>query len=449
MKNDEKIDIILNDDKTEEELNREEVINQNYQTAQRYINIAEYMRQYEEQDKYYHRAIQTLEKCNEDHRFDKEIEELNYKKFAVRTNGKITLYKEACKIRDKAKSPQDYYSAQAVFRRIAKYEPNHTIQEKWVSPELYQEALKCSDSAKQADLCEKMAVAREKADKRQSLYASVALIVVILALVVFSRTTMARRVLAYAYETVGIHTGAWQKYNAVYRRTGEKEAYLKYLENRYKAAKHALDEGDLDMAYDDFAAVSRPEKGFGYDRGYEDSCLQFSRLEQQRIKESPAEEVVHFAGMDWRILERQDDRVLLIKDESLGSIPFDEAGKHSSWADSSVRKWLNNTFLTENFSQEETDLILDTEVVTEKNTYFPGVDPGETTTDKLFLMSIGEEQQYYDLLHETETCWWLRTPGAHEGSMAFVYRDKEVMPYGYEVSNTEITVKPLIWLSLN
>ena len=153
--------------------------------------------------------------------------------------------------------------------------------------------------------------------------------------------------------------------------------------------------------------------------------------------------------MDWRILERQDDRVLLIKDESLGSIPFDEAGKHSSWADSSVRKWLNNTFLTENFSQEETDLILDTEVVTEKNTYFPGVDPGETTTDKLFLMSIGEEQQYYDLLHETETCWWLRTPGAHEGSMAFVYRDKEVMPYGYEVSNTEITVKPLIWLSLN
>ncbi len=448
MKNDEKIDIILSGEETEEELNQEELINQSYQTAQRYVNIAEYMRQYEEQDKYYHRAIMTLKNCNEDHRFDKEIEELNYKKFDVRTNGRIKLYKEACNIRDKAKSPQDYYSAEAVFRRIAKHEPKHPVREKWISPELYQEAMKCADSAEQADFCEKMAIAKEKSDRRHSLYASIALIVVILAVVLFTRTTMSRRVLARAYEVVGSHTGAWQKYNAVYRRTGEKEAYLKYLENRYKAAKQALNIGDLETAYDDFAAVSRPEKGFGYDQGYEDSCLQFARLEQKRIKESPADEVVHFARMDWRILERSDDRVLLIKDHSMGSTPFDETGEHTSWADSSVRKWLNGTFLTENFSQEETDLIFDTEVVTEKNTYFPGVDPGETTTDKLFLMSIGEEQDYYDLLHETETCWWLRTPGAHEGSMAFVYRDKEVMPYGYEVSNTEITVKPLIWLSL-
>ena len=85
---------------------------------------------------------------------------------------------------------------------------------------------------------------------------------------------------------------------------------------------------------------------------------------------------------------------------------------------------------------------------TPENPDYPGVDTGEDTIDKLFLMSVNEVRTYYDQLHPTETCWWLRTPGAVKGSMAFVYRNKEVMGYGYDVTNTEISVKPAMWVSI-
>lgn len=59
MRNDEKIDIQLTDG-SEEDLTAEELAQQHYNTALRYINIAEHMKQFEDQDKYYHRAIKYL-----------------------------------------------------------------------------------------------------------------------------------------------------------------------------------------------------------------------------------------------------------------------------------------------------------------------------------------------------------------------------------------------------
>ena len=60
MRNDEKIDIQLQSETSDENLTAEELAQQNYDTALRYINIAEHMKQYEDQDKYYHRAIKYL-----------------------------------------------------------------------------------------------------------------------------------------------------------------------------------------------------------------------------------------------------------------------------------------------------------------------------------------------------------------------------------------------------
>ena len=448
MKNDEKLDIVL-DEVSGEELTAEEIKQLNYETAMRYMGIAEHMKQYEEQDKYYNRAITWLKKCNDNNQYTDLLNELRSKKFYCRTKGKIELYEEACHIRDTAKSPQDYYSAQTLFLRIAGYEPKHPIREKWVSPELYAKAMECADSKEQAEYCEMRALAQEAADRRHSLIASVALVIAILAVVLFSRTTLARRVLAKGYELIGSYTGAYQKYNAVYERTGEKEAYLKYLENRYKAAEKELAGGDTEAAYSDYKAAASPEIGFGYDEGYKDSRAKFTALEIENVKNGVLGEVVHFARMDWRVLEIQDDRILLGKDHALGSTPFNTAADENiTWADSSVREWLNGSYMEENFYAEEQDRMEDTQVEASENPDYPGVDAGKETTDKLFLLSIDEARRYYDQLHQTETCWWLRTPGAHKGSMAFVYRNKEVMSYGYDVANSEISIKPAIWVSI-
>lgn len=64
MRNDEKIDINLTTEETQDTLSEEELAQQNYETALRYINIAEHMNKFEDQGKYYHRAIQYLKKSD-------------------------------------------------------------------------------------------------------------------------------------------------------------------------------------------------------------------------------------------------------------------------------------------------------------------------------------------------------------------------------------------------
>lgn len=440
MKNDDIMDINLLDGISIDDLSQEEAFRKNYDTAQRYINIASHMKQYEEQDKYYHRAIEHLQKINEDGRFKEALDTLNRTKFTIRAQGKVDLYKEACMIRDKSKTSQDYISAKALFDRIAKYEPKHQLQEKWIDPELYAEAMKCNDSKEQAAYCEKKAEDTDAAIMRQSLFASIALVILVAAVLIFSRTTASRRLAAYAFDMVGSYTNAYQKYNAVFERTGEEEAYQHYLEARYNAACKELKDDDIETAYKDFEAVAKDD--------YKDSQAQFTAIEIAKLKDAVLSDKAVFAGMDWRVLDIQDNRVLLIKDNSIGSTAFNGIPGPCTWETSSVRTWLNSEYLKENFFEEEINAIIDTDVSATANPYYPGVAAGAQTVDKLFLLSIEEEEAYVDQLHETETCWWLRTPGAAEGSMSFVYRDKQVMAYGYDVANTEITVKPAIWVSL-
>ena len=128
MRNDEKIDIQLNE-VSDENLSAEEIAQQHYNTALRYINIAEHMKQFEEQDKYYHRAIKYLRLARPYMEVRPLLRDLRKKKYTARAEGKIALYEEACQIRDRAKTPNDYYSAQTVFERIHRHELKHKIPE--------------------------------------------------------------------------------------------------------------------------------------------------------------------------------------------------------------------------------------------------------------------------------------------------------------------------------
>ena len=111
------------------------------------------MKQFEDQDKYYTRAIKYLRLSRPYYDVHSMIKDLRTKKFAARSNGKITLYEEACRIRDNAKTPNDYYSAQTIFERIHRYELSRPIPENRVSPEVYQKVCQCSDSEQQAIRC--------------------------------------------------------------------------------------------------------------------------------------------------------------------------------------------------------------------------------------------------------------------------------------------------------
>lgn len=439
MRNDEKIDINLTVEGNTDSLSEDEIVRQNYETALRYINIAEHMKKFEDQDKYYHRAIQYLKKVRHLPDVKPLIRNLRRKKFNARARGKLTLYQEACRIRDKAKTPSEFYSAQTIFARIYNYEQKHPLSEKATDPDLYAQAIKCSDSEEQMKLCERLADEKAAQLKRHSFFVSCTFIVCIVALLFFTRTIYFRQCLAGIYSSSGDYEKTWQNYEYIYNKTGDTATHEKALNYRYKSALKALKANDDHTAYVNLRSLSK--------ENYKDSTARFTTLEKEHIKNTKIGGKVSFAHMEWRVLDKQDGKVLLLKDNALGSTPFDETGKNTIWESSSVRKWLNGEFLTQNFSKEEQDNVLETSV---KNTPNPtyNTSAGKNTTDKLFLLSCDEVTKYQDGIHKTDTCWWLRTPGASKNSMSFVYRDKTVMDYGYDVTNAKITVKPALWVNV-
>lgn len=450
MRNDEKIDIQLNE-APEEDLTAEEIAQQHYNTALRYINIAEHMKQFEDQDKYYHRAIKYLRLARPYMEVRPLLRDLRKKKYAARAEGKIALYEEACQIRDRAKTPNDYYSAQTVFDRIHRHELKHKIPERRITPELYQRLSECADSEQQSIACGKMAEKKAAEMKRHSLLVSICFIAVIVALLAFSRTTVFYQFAGAALSFIGDHDTSWHAYHVVYDRSGDTASYEKYQEQRYQAAlaaKDSTDEDTADNTYASFYALAQDD--------YKDSAKHLIAIEKDNIRQTALGDIVMFANMEWRVLEKQENQALLIKDKAISDIPFrttdttdtqDKEKVSSSWENSSARSWLNNSFLNDNFCQAEIDALKSTEVTAEDNPVY-GTDAGRDTTDRVYLLSSSEASKYHDILHGTETCWWLRTPGANDGSMCFVYPDKTVMNYGYDSTDDTFTIKPVMWVDI-
>ena len=116
MRNDEKIDINLTIEETQDNLSEEELAQQDYETALRYINIAEHMNKFEDQGKYYHRAIQYLKKVKPYKDVRPLLRELKKKKFNTRAEGKIELQKGCDVLIGKLFRLQAFHRVSSVLR---------------------------------------------------------------------------------------------------------------------------------------------------------------------------------------------------------------------------------------------------------------------------------------------------------------------------------------------
>lgn len=149
--------------------------------------------------------------------------------------------------------------------------------------------------------------------------------------------------------------------------------------------------------------------------------------------------------------------------------PFDNSDK---WETSSLRKWLNETFLNEAFSPKKQSNIISTTVTADKNPLY-NTSPGRDTTDKVFLLSIAEADKYFNS-NEKRKCtptdyviaqgaskndsyskdgrttgwWWLRSPGSDSKKATIVRSDGSIGVYGVTVLFDIYTVRPALWIKL-
>ena len=161
--------------------------------------------------------------------------------------------------------------------------------------------------------------------------------------------------------------------------------------------------------------------------------------------------------MGWRVLKKEDNRVLVISEDC---IYCKAALGGQTWASSSMRRRLNGSFIDEAFVQNEADRILQTNISNPDNSDY-GTDGGEDTSDKIFLLSIDEAHQYFDAdmsrqAHSTDYAsmqgyngtWWLRTPGSEKSYFAIVDSKGIIVSAGFAF-NVGTGVRPAMWIDTN
>ena len=91
----------------------------------------------------------------------------------------------------------------------------------------------------------------------------------------------------------------------------------------------------------------------------------------------------------WRVLSVNEDDAFLLADSNLDVQRYNDEYTEVTWETCMMRNWLNSNFYNAAFSDAEKSAVKTTTVVNEDNPDY-GIEGGNSTSDKVFLLSIGE-----------------------------------------------------------
>ena len=173
--------------------------------------------------------------------------------------------------------------------------------------------------------------------------------------------------------------------------------------------------------------------------------------------------------IEWLVLAKENDRLLVISRYALDYKPYNEKNTSVTsvtWETCTLRKWLNNDFLNAAFSSTEKAMIPTVTVSADKNPIY-STNPGNATQDKVFLLSIPEADKYCTsgsarqckptayaktqgaYQDNSGLCsWWLRSPGVSQRDAAYVITHYGVYNFGLSVNRDSVAVRPAMWINL-
>ena len=230
-------------------------------------------------------------------------------------------------------------------------------------------------------------------------------------------------------------------------------------------AKKLIDSGDYEAAfillngmnYQDSKVVLnsiRPEyEKILLSKAQVGSEVIFGTYEQDNNTSNGEEDI------EWLVLEKDDNKALLISKYALDSQQYNKQFDAVTWEKCSLRKWLNENFLNAAFSEDEQAMLPGVTVSAD------GAGSGRNTTDQVFLLSTKEANEYFSSDSErkckgTEYCfeqgsyknsdgicwWWLRSAGSNNRNAAGVDDDGSVSNGGGDVSSSGAAVRPAVWI---
>ncbi len=174
---------------------------------------------------------------------------------------------------------------------------------------------------------------------------------------------------------------------------------------------------------------------------------------------------------EWRVLHVENDTTLLLSEEIVMRCAYNTEYKDVTWADSSLRRYLNHEFYGQ-FSAEEKVLIAETGLVNSNNPWL-GTNGGRDTTDKIFLLGLEDVVNYFGDSGQLQdknpnskywindqynpgreardengeaSWWWLRSPGIRSRCAAYVNVGGSINLAGHYVNNGYGAVRPALYL---
>ncbi len=192
-----------------------------------------------------------------------------------------------------------------------------------------------------------------------------------------------------------------------------------------------------------------------------------------------------FGSNDWKVLDIKEDRALIITDCIIDQRPYHETYIDITWADCSLRKYLNGEFY-DNFNTVDQARIIPVLNKNPNNQWY-GTYGGEDTQDRIFLLSLdevctyfgdsksklynkGKNQRYWferkdennskrlARLLGSEWCWWwwLRSPGRVNIKAAYIWgTDGTIGIQGNNILKGNLSdgrctggVRPALWMKL-
>ena len=255
---------------------------------------------------------------------------------------------------------------------------------------------------------------------------------------------------------------------------GYKDSDDMILEAKYEAAV-ALIDTDVVQAYEALIALDgykdSSEKGNNIFNEYkieklkyakEGECISLGTYEQDNDTSNGKESI------EWLVIEKQDNRVLVISKYALDCKPFNESRTAVTWETCTLRRWLNEEFFNAAFSTEEQAIIQTATVSGGENTRYNS-NAGNDTEDRVYILSVSETEQYlvkfgamqckattyteeqgaYVKVSDNCCWWWLRSPGNTQYKAVRIGSGGTIEFAGDDVDYLYNAVRPAMWIDFS
>ena len=148
---------------------------------------------------------------------------------------------------------------------------------------------------------------------------------------------------------------------------------------------------------------------------------------------------------EWIVLEVKGTSIHLLSKKVIDCRRFDD--DDNNWENSEIRKWLNDEYYTEAFSDTEEGLIMETEG--DKVSFLTIDEARNLLTDDMWRAEPTEYavSQGVEVFYVNQCFWWLRSPGLNSFYSAHAL-DSGVSSEGAWVTNDYFGVRPALWINL-